>query len=143
MGTGKGRKPTADPAEQLGQQSYEPPPKHACNVVELHLDLIEDPDQGQRHLLYVQAHHYRDKVVWFCLEQTVRAGTKVDKVVRVDTAHGTVHIHRFTQSNQEGTKETLHVIPNQGHDVVDAQYNEWLDRLLDDWEDSLRRWRGC
>ncbi|MBN9745767.1 hypothetical protein DMP23_32595 [Amycolatopsis sp. A1MSW2902] len=82
-------------------------------------------------------------MVWFCLEQTISIDGAKYKVVRVDTEHGTVHVHKFTKSDQTGTRKTLQTIPREGHDVVDTHFSEWLDRLLNEWEANVRRFRDA
>jgi hypothetical protein len=54
-----------------------------------------------------------------------------------------VHIHRFTKSDQTGTRRTLCTIPPHRHDVVNDQYDERLDWCLDHWEENLRRFRDA
>lgn len=49
----------------------------------------------------------------------------------------------FTKRDQQGTRKTLCTIPVHGHDVVNAQHDEWLDRCLDEWDENLRRFNDA
>lgn len=122
---------------------YTPPPDSACDVFVTPYDLADDPAADERHVLVARTSIYRGRVVSFSLEQTIHAGKDVYKVRRVDSAHGVVHAHRFTRRDQAGTREDLCEIPPKGHDVVNRLFYEELDKMLDEWDENLRRWREC
>jgi hypothetical protein len=123
--------------------AYRPPPDHACDVLETPYDLGHDPDTGERHVLMTRLSLYKGKVVDFSLEQTVRVDEVILKVRRVDSSHGVIHVHKFTQEDQDGQRYDLLEVPEHGHDVVDSSCYEQLNKLLDEWNENLRSWRRC
>jgi hypothetical protein len=130
-------------SEEDPPDEYVPPPEEECVLDEHPIDLYADGETGERHVLYRRALWYRGKVVDFCLEQRVRVNQESFPVCRIDTRHGTVHRHDFTQGEDGNARRTLVVIPKEGHDVVNREHDSCLDWMLDNWDANLRRWTTC
>lgn len=60
------------------------------------------------------------------------------EVARVDTAHGTVHLHLFRPGGREVARREMRNI----HRVedIDSGYHEAISAIVDDYEDLIRRW---
>lgn len=127
-----------DMSERVDEEVYEPPPRHACEIVEFPFDLDE------RLRLTINQWIYRGRIVRFAvmLHRKV-AGAPDLEVSRIDTCHGAVHRHRFTRAHgEDGDPVIIRVIPVDGSswEVVDSEYQPAFDSLADNAEEYLRRW---
>jgi hypothetical protein len=80
-----------------------------------------------------------DRLLEFALTAQVEHGGGWANVARIDTAHGSVHMHIF---NQRGDKIALEELrPVYGPEDVSRGYDEAEHKLIAEWEENLRRWR--
>lgn len=74
----------------------------------------------------------------FALMLFVRRDGDEHEVARVDSAHGTVHLHVFQLGGREESRREIRDI----HRVEDIErgYDEAFSAIVDDHEDLIRRW---
>lgn len=88
--------------------------------------------------IYVRQMVLRGQVVAFAvMQQRLLHGGWVD-VVRVDSCHGEVHVHRWGRSGQELHREVIR--PIAGQEDVDYGLDVALEIVEGHWEENLRRW---
>lgn len=83
------------------------------------------------HLRFVIAP--RNRLVDFALVQQLLSAGTWREVVRFD-CHGSVHIHRFTQSGAETRTEICDL------DDIDRGYDVAVADIFDHWEENRRRY---
>lgn len=99
-------------------------------------DIYEAADSVHIHVRFVT---HLGQPVEFAFTQRVRDGIRWADVIRIDTCHDEVHVHRFGQSGTEFARTTLWPIEAQA-DV--ARGMDEAERLVvDEWEENVRRWR--
>jgi hypothetical protein len=138
MGQGgkfKGR--LADMASKPEPAEYRPPPTSAGDVLEW--PIILSPTD----VLLVRQHVYRKKTVDFAFMQLHHDGEQ-HEVARIDCCHGVVHRHQF---NRDGVdvmdRRPIQVIPPaSGHDTVNALFDVCYGRMMEEYEENLRRWKA-
>jgi hypothetical protein len=148
MGKTKGRQserrladmstPPPTPPEPTG---YGLPDPDECEEVE---DRIVLGPGG--HELYVRFVLWREQlIVEFAVGQIVRHNGRWAEVARIDTCHGNVHHHQLKKSeprNTVGDRVVLEDLPTDNPwTVVDRWYGEALQRMEQEWTETLRRWR--
>ena len=84
-------------------------------------------------------------VVEFAIMQYVRHNGQWIEAARIDTCHGSVHVHQMHKSrltDRQGQRRELQAIPpHNGWTVVDQWYDRALTLMKNEWTDNLRRWR--
>lgn len=124
---------------------YRPPPLVACEpdaVLQIELPgYLNYPYL----ILKIRQRIYKNMIVDFSIELHWREDVDRtwQRVCRIVTSHGTVHMHEFSQKTKN--RETLtefHKIPMRtGWNFVNEQYHDRYDYLLDNVEEIMRRWR--
>lgn len=147
-------KPGKQNAQKLARQAvdmavpppewvYEPPPRHLCDEQVYPVPLAEL-------VQYVYAMQvYKQRTVHFSVEVQVKDHALDDwhVVYRIDTAHGTVHEHRFRRGQAADETEQLErnelaLIPREeSWEFVDSWLPRALEMCEDDWSDHVERWR--
>lgn len=113
---------------------------------------MPDPEECENEPPYVFQHDPNERVVVsltthvtrivaFAVTQQTRASEEQawHDVVRIDSAHGTVHLHRFNQRGIEFGRKVLQPINDVGD--VEVGYRQAEDLVFDEWQENLRRWR--
>jgi hypothetical protein len=80
----------------------------------------------------------RGRVIEFPLMQEHRQGNSWWRVVRVDTCHDEVHVHRYAGGGNEFRRDLIKPITCQAD--VEAGLDEAEALIFDQWEENLRRW---
>ncbi|WP_087483520.1 hypothetical protein [Brachybacterium massiliense] len=119
---------------------YEPPPQSACENLVIPIDLTDELK------LQTVQYIYRGLVVRFAIMlYYVSPEGLISEISRIDTCHGTVHRHRFTQGSKEelGDPQIIHRILVDGSEweVVNSHYDQHLDQMIDEAEEYFRRWK--
>lgn len=84
---------------------------------------------------------HRNQVVWFSVVTQVAIDGHWYDVARADTCHDEAHLHRYVRGRR--AEVGRHVLRSIGTiEDAEAGFDEACDRLLDDWEDNVRRWRN-
>lgn len=115
---------------------YVPPPPDECEEYPERIVLLDG------HVLAVRRLFYRDLIVDFAVNQSMRVDREWVKIGRIDCFHSEVHRHQFTAAG--GNERTvLEVIPARGgEELVDR----WCDRatkiMHNEWQGNVRRWHG-
>ena len=73
----------------------------------------------------------------FCVSQRIVVAGKWAEAVRVDCAHGTVHVHYLRRDGSEIRRRELRQIT--GFADVAKGYDEAIAKILENWEDVARR----
>lgn len=85
--------------------------------------------------------HCQGRLVFFSLQLCRTAGGEREKVARVDTSHGEVHIHVFKRGNNEVKRTVICPIPvDTSSKVLDHAYQDAYDRLLEDGPALIEGW---
>lgn len=87
---------------------------------------------------------YKKMIVEFSIELQWSEGSVGPwfAVCRVDTAHGTIHMHQFKKIGEAETRTEIYDIPLEtGWNFVNSHYQEIYDCLLDGLETIMSRWR--
>lgn len=109
------------------------PPPEECDDYEHSYE----PAEGVR--AFTRRRVHRGRTIEFVV--TLRAlvlGRWVD-VVRYDTCHGEVHVHRFGMTGREFARRPLWTIHTPAD--VEAGLDEAERSVNDEWQENLRRWR--
>lgn len=98
------------------------------------------------HELYVRFALWRERlIVEFAIGQIVRHNGHWVEVARIDTCHGNVHHHQLRKSrpgDTAGQREILEELPSENPwTIVDRWYEPALDKMQNEWKETLRRWR--
>lgn len=117
---------------------YEPPQGEDTDVIPYRLQLPEAHRAG-----VVQTFRKgTTAMVRFCVWQEVYVDGAWQKILRIDSWHGTVHRHDFTRSGNN-TRTDLEAIPTDHPEKV---IERWCSRaeylIMEEWEANVRRWRG-
>ncbi len=126
------------PAEPEDSPAWEPPPDDQCTEYTSKWNL---GGPGQLLIMRLQLDE-RDRVVEFAVMQMTRYGESYREVARVDTAHGTVHVHQLygNQDDQDGQViRDLYKIESQ--EDVEHGLDLAIDFIQDNWDENRRRWR--
>ena len=116
---------------------------------------IEECDESGEFPLVISAHEriagraliYQGRVVEFAMTIQVRDDRDWVDIARIDCAHGTVHIHQMHHSGREDTVSEICQIPAGGRDeeawhVINKQYDDCTDRLVNEFDEFVRVWRA-
>ena len=84
-------------------------------------------------------------IVDFAITQVTLADDGWRKVARIDCAHGVIHRHQF-KAGSDVTVARIEYAPIPTDEAGWVFVNDWYDQalklMLDEWQESLRRWNG-
>ncbi len=87
-------------------------------------------------------HQYRGRVASFSLQLSVTIDGRRQVVARIDTNHGTVHMHTFARGGVEEI-ETIESIPTDASgDFLDNAYLAAYDYLVSGANQLIKAWEG-
>lgn len=123
---------------------YRPPPPSAREPdVVMPVDLPGYPEFPYLQMM-VRQMIYRNMIVGFSIELLWRQDLdrSWNRVCRLDSSHGTVHMHLYNQkSKREERTEIARIPADTGWNFVNAKYYEVYDYLLENVEEIISRWR--
>lgn len=117
---------------------YERPPLEDCEEYKQTFDLAVGHKMGLRQRFLRGRNELVDFAVW---QKTFDGGAWHD-VVRIDCAHGEVHVHRYTRAGEEH-RQVLEVIPpDGGPPVIDRWFTRAEGMMQNGWYENVGRWNG-
>lgn len=120
---------------------YQPPPKEECVEETWPLAIGAEDELRCRWSLWRETYK-----VDFAIVQVVRADGGWWEIARIDCEHGDVHHHQLYRAKPKdtlGTRVRLQLIPvKRGWETVDKWYGQALTLMLDQWQESKRKWGG-
>ena len=76
----------------------------------------------------------RDRLLGFALSQQIWMAGRWRDVVRYDSSHGSVHVHRFTRRRSRPVIRQVSDLND-----IDHGYETAVADILDNWEENRRR----
>jgi hypothetical protein len=96
-------------------------------------------DLGGAARVIVRLRTYNTKIIEFAMTQQTRTAADAwREVIRIDSAHGEVHAHRFNRSGEQFLRSVLRPITAIAD--VEEGYQEAEAIIFDGWQENLERW---
>lgn len=118
--------------------TYQESAERICQIYNFDADL--DAETPGRIVLHVNLWAYKLHTVRFSITLRTRSGDEYVDVLRIDTAHGTVHRHRFDRAGTETDRKQYVVIPDRGVSVVEEWFERSYNLVVDSADGELERW---
>lgn len=85
--------------------------------------------------------HCQGKLVHFSLQLCIMWQELRRTAARIDTSHGTVHIHKYRRGDKEISNDVISTIPlDKTSKFLDDAYQDAYTRLLEDHEVLTKGW---
>jgi hypothetical protein len=111
---------------------YEPPPHDEEYDYQENFD-----DEGRIHKVQ---RYYEDRFIGFAVTLDRLTPSGWQQLVRIDTAHGEVHLHRYLPTGGE-VRTVFEVIDvERAEKVIDRWYGRAAIIVENEWWDFMRRW---
>jgi hypothetical protein len=86
--------------------------------------------------------YHRNRLVGFAVTLDRWTGAEWQQLVRIDTAHGEVHMHRFLPTGGEERTVFEVIDPRRAEKVMERRF-DWANVMLDNrWREFLKGWTG-
>jgi hypothetical protein len=86
--------------------------------------------------------YHRNRLVGFAITVDHWTGADWQQLVRIDTAHGEVHMHRFLPTGGEERTVFEVIDPRRAEKIMERRF-DWANVMLENrWRELLKGWTG-
>jgi len=129
----RARKEAAAPPVEAG--TYVEPPRDDCKIREY----TAHEDATTRITVHVR--NQASNLVYYAIMLDINDDGAWSHVARIDTSHGTAHIHRFTRQDQETGIRTVLMALHSESDVK-LSWRDSYDTIKNNLAEHERHWRN-